>query len=331
MKKIKAVAMLSGGLDSILAVKIMLERGIDVYSISFITPLSVSPKKGCKLAARKVSEELGIPLKVKFLGKDYIELLKKPHYGYGKNMNPCIDCRISMLKQAKKYMEEIGAEFIITGEVLGERPMTQNKKAIKLIEKESGLEQRILRPLSANFFEPTIIEQKGGVKKEDLFAIEGRSRKTQINLAEKFGISDYPTPAGGCLLTDSNFAKRIRDAFEHNEDALKEITLLKYGRHFRLPSGAKVIVGRDEKENRIIFAFKDTSSICLEADDVPGPITLLHRSKGKMDIENAASICLRYSDSEQGKGKVTYWKEEGKKAFILVKKIEKKELEKLRI
>ena len=331
MSRIKAVALLSGGLDSILAVKIMLDQGIEVHPICFIIPFSTSSKTASKLEARKVSDKFGIPLKVQFLGEEYIEIVKHPCYGYGKNMNPCIDCRLFMLRKARIYMQEIGAEFIITGEVLGERPMTQNKKAIKLIETKSGLDNRILRPLSAKLFEPTIAEQKNWVTREKLFAIEGRSRKPQMKLAEEFGISDYPSPAGGCFLTDSNFAKKIKDALEHNEDSLREITLLKYGRHFRLPSDAKVIVGRDEKENKIILALRKKSSICVEAANVPGPVTILLKPKRKIDIETSASICLRYSDCIEEKGKVLYWQNKKEKSFIVVKKIGGKELEEMRI
>ena len=331
MSKTKAVALFSGGLDSILSVKIMLELGIDVYPITYLTPFSGTIKSGCEAAPRRICEKLGIPLKVKFLGKEFIELVKNPRHGYGKNMNPCIDCRILMLRKAKKYMEEIGAEFIITGEVLGERPMTQNKKSMKLIETKSELEGKIVRPLSAKLLEPAIPEQQGKVKREKLLAIEGRSRKLQIKFARELGISNYPTPAGGCLLTNSNFAKRIRDAFKHNEDSLKEINLLKYGRHFRLSSGSKVIVGRNEKENSIILAFKDLSSICLEADIVPGPITLLLRSTGKTDLENAASICLRYSDCEKEGGKVVYWQKKNEEVSIIIEKMGKEEILNMRI
>ena len=331
MSKTKAVALFSGGLDSILSVKIMLELGIDVYPITYLTPFSGTIKYGCETAPRRICEKLGIPLKVKFLGKEFIELVKNPRHGYGKNMNPCIDCRILMLRKAKKYMEEMGAEFIITGEVLGERPMTQNKKSMKLIETKSELEGKIVRPLSAKLLEPAIPEQQGKVKREKLLAIEGRSRKLQIKFARELGISNYPTPAGGCLLTNSNFAKRIRDAFKHNEDSLKEINLLKYGRHFRLSSGSKVIVGRNEKENSIILAFKHLSSICLEADIVPGPITLLLRSTGKTDLENAASICLRYSDCEKEGGKVVYWQKKNEEVSIIIEKMGKEEILNMRI
>jgi len=320
MSRIKAVAMFSGGLDSILAVKAILNQDISVYGINFITPFLSSSKQGRDLEARSISEKFHIPLRVKFLGNEYIEMVKHPRYGYGRNMNPCIDCRLSMLHKTIEYMKKIDAQFIITGEVLGERPMTQNRNSIKLIEKESGLDSRILRPLSAKLFEPTIPEQRGWVNRDKLYAIEGRSRKPQIELAAEFGISDYPTPAGGCLLTDSNFAKRLKDAFEHKEDSLKEMLLLKFGRHFRLPGGAKVVVGREEKENKKILLLGKSDSIYMEAEGVPGPITLLLRMETKEDIENTGSICLRYSDYQKEKGKVTYWKKSGAKTYITVKK-----------
>lgn len=331
MPKTKAIALFSGGLDSILSVKIMLELGIDVYPITYLTPFSGIIKSGCEAAPRRICEKLGIPLKVKFLGKEFIELVKNPRHGYGKNMNPCIDCRILMLRKAKKYMEEIGAEFIITGEVLGERPMTQNKKSMKLIETKSELEGKIVRPLSARLLEPTIPEQQGTVKRKNLLAIEGRSRKPQMKLAQELYISDYPTPAGGCLLTDPVFAKRIKDAFKYNEDSLREISLLKYGRHFRLTSRAKVIVGRNERENEIILALKHPSCTCLEAYNLPSPIVLLLNIKKDDNIEKAASICLRYSDCKEEKGRVDYWQRWEEKEFINVKKMRMEEIDEIRI
>lgn len=331
MSKTKAIALFSGGLDSILSVKIMLELGIDVYPITYLTPFSGTIKSGCEAAPRRICEKLGIPLKVKFLGKEFIELVKNPRHGYGKNMNPCIDCRILMLRKAKKYMEEMGAEFIITGEVLGERPMTQNKKSMKLIETKSELEGKIVRPLSARLLEPTIPEQQGTVKRKNLLAIEGRSRKPQMKLAQELYISDYPTPAGGCLLTDPVFAKRIKDAFKYNEDSLREISLLKYGRHFRLTSRAKVIVGRNEKENEIILALKHPSCTCLEAYNLPSPIVLLLTTKKDDNIEKAASICLRYSDCKEEKGRVDYWQRWEEKEFINVKKMRMEEIDEIRI
>jgi len=328
----RAVALLSGGLDSTLACKLMLDQGIEIYAVNFITPFCTCTKKGCKLEAKRVAENFDIPLKVIYVGEEYIQLVKNPPHGYGSNMNPCIDCRIFMFSRAKVYMEEIGASFIVTGEVLGERPMSQRLDAMRIIEKESGLCGKILRPLSAKWLPPTIPELEGLVDRNKLLKIKGRSRKPQMKLAEELGIDDYPCPAGGCRLTDPNFARRIRDAFEHEEDSLRDIKLLKLGRHFRLPSGAKVVIGRDEQENKSIIALASGTDILLEVCDVPGPIGLLKNGRNPEDIPTAASICLRYSDFGGMESKVSYWKaENGHKRHIEVAKAGVKFLEKYRI
>lgn len=293
----KAVALLSGGLDSLLAVKLMLEQEINVLALNFVTPFCTCTKKGCKNQAKKVADEFGIEIKIIGLKNDYIELVKNPKYGYGKNMNPCIDCRILMFSMAREYMCETGASFVFTGEVLGERPMSQRREAMKIIEEESGLKGRILRPLCAKFFEPTIPEIDETVDRDKLLAIKGRSRKPQISLAKEKGIDDYPCPAGGCRLTDRNFAMKLKEAFQHGEDSLDEITLLKHGRHFRLPGGAKVIVGRDETENKILNSIATQKNILfLETKDYMGPVTLLYKHKNEGDIKLAAALCIAYSD-----------------------------------
>ena len=214
-------------------------------------------------------------------------------------MNPCIDCRIFLFQKAKKYMEEIGARFIITGEVLGQRPMSQHKKALNIIEKESETEGLVVRPLSAKFFPPTIPEEKKWIDREKLLSIKGRRRIPQMELAKEFGINDYPCPAGGCRLTDHGFAKRLREAFEHDEDTIKDIRLLRYGRQFRLESGAKVIVGRNEEENKILKGFQDENDIIMEVTGVGSPIVLLKKIRGKNDIKKAATLCVRYSDADK--------------------------------
>ena len=330
----RAIGLLSGGLDSTLAVKLMLEQGIDVLGLNFFTPFCTCTKRGCQNQAKKVAEKLGIELKIIGLKEEYLDLVKKPNYGYGKNMNPCIDRRIFMFSKAREYMEEIGAAFVFTGEVLGERPMSQRLDAMKLIERESGLEGRLLRPLSAKFLDPTIPEIDGVVDRSRLLAISGRSRKPQISLAKEMGIADYPCPAGGCRLTDPNYAQRLKDAFEHGDDSLTDITLLRYGRHFRLSSGAKVIVGRNEEENNILSGFASESRILLpeageaEVKDFAGPVTLLYNHKDEDDIEQAARLCLAYSDyadSEPGQVKVR------DNEIILVKPIPTQEKEILKV
>jgi len=296
---IKALGMLSGGLDSTLAVKVMLDQGIDVTVIHFTTPFCTCTRKGCKNEASKVAEKLGVPMKIISSGKDYIEMIKNPKHGYGSNMNPCIDCRIFMLRKAKKYMEEHGAKFIFTGEVLGQRPMSQHGKALKIVEQESGLENLILRPLSAKLLKTTIPEEKKWIDRDKLLSIQGRRRIPQMELAEQLGIKDYPCPAGGCRLTDPQYAERLRESFDHGEDKISDINLLKYGRHFRLESGAKVVVGRNEEENKVLPRFFQKNDILIEVTNVGSPLTLLKKSKGKGDIKEAANLCVRYSDAEK--------------------------------
>jgi tRNA U34 2-thiouridine synthase MnmA/TrmU len=299
MKKnsnIKALGLLSGGLDSTLTVKMMIEQDVEVHVLNFVTPFCTCTKKGCRHEASRVAEFFKVPVKIISVGKEYIEMIKNPKYGYGSNMNPCIDCRILMFRKAKKYMKDVGASFIFTGEVLGQRPMSQHKKAMKTIEQESGLKNLVLRPLSAKLLEPTIPEKKHWINRDKLLSIQGRRRLPQIELADKLGIKDYPCPAGGCRLTDPHFAKRIKESFEHEEETIKDIQLLKYGRHFRLKSGAKVIVGRNEKENKILKEFQDENDIVMEVIGVGSPIVLLKKNSGKNDIKKAAAICIRYSD-----------------------------------
>jgi tRNA-specific 2-thiouridylase len=298
---VKAIGLLSGGLDSTLAVKLMLEQNIHVLGLNFVTPFCTCTKKGCKNQAMKVRDKYGIGLKIIKLKEEYINLIKNPKHGYGKNMNPCIDCRILMFSAAKKYMNETNASFVFTGEVLGERPMSQHLVAMRVIEKESGLEGRLLRPLCAKFLKPTIPEIDGIIDRNGFLAINGRSRKPQIALAQKLGIDDYPCPAGGCRLTDRNFANRLKEAFKYGEDSIDEIILLKYGRHFRLSSGAKVIVGRNVIENDFLKSHTNQNTSILEVVDFPGPITLLKNFICEEDIKIAAGLCITFSDFKQNK------------------------------
>ncbi len=331
MKKPKAIVLFSGGLDSILAAKLMLDQGIVLHALTFMTPFSGFAKSGNTMPARVFARRLGIPLTVQYLGREFVELVQHPAHGYGKNMNPCIDCRIMFMQKAKAFMEQMNADFIITGEVLGERPMTQNKQAMKRIEEQAGLEGRVVRPLSAKLLPPTIPEQNGLMSREELMEIVGRSRKPQIALAKKWGIEGYPAPAGGCLLTDPIYSRRLRDILNHGEDTLKDVAMLAFGRHFRLPDGVKAIVGRNERENKKLLASQSPESLCFDVHDIPGPITFIRNCKNEEDIAYAAALCLRYSDSDEDEGVVDYWSMGGKTKSIMVKKTRDTELDKLRI
>jgi tRNA-specific 2-thiouridylase len=296
----KAVSLFSGGLDSILSVKLIQNQGIDVTAFHFVLPFYyIEDEKQIKVV--KTAHKLNIPIEIARGREDYIETVKNPKHGYGKNMNPCIDCKIFIMKKAKNFMEEIGASFLFSGEVLGQRPMSQRKKAMELIEKEAGACGLLLRPLSAKLLPPTIPEEKEWIKRENLCAFEGRSRKPQIALAKKLGIEEYPLPAGGCYLADLGFSIRLRDAFVHNEDSLPELQLLHFGRHFRLKSGAKLIVGRDEKENEKIEELAGKDDILIEGIGFGSPITLLKNSKNPEDIDISSSICIRYSKKREEK------------------------------
>jgi len=298
-EKPKAVALLSGGLDSTLAVKLMIEQGVDVKAVAIKTPFcDFDCGHGCGFRVKEVAEKLGVELKTVYLGDEYLEMLKNPKHGYGSGMNPCIDCREMMFKVAKDYMQEIDAKFIVTGEVLEQRPMSQNPRALKIIAHESGLDGKVLRPLSAKHLEPTEAENTGLVRREELLSIKGRTRKTQIELAKQFGITDYPNSAGGCLLTDPQFAKRVEDLFEHvDKPTLNDTELLKVGRHFRINKNSKLIVGRNKDENDVISSLAMPDDVLLEAKDHKGPSALLRGLYDESIIALAGSIVHRYSDA----------------------------------
>jgi tRNA U34 2-thiouridine synthase MnmA/TrmU len=286
-QKIRAVGLLSGGLDSTLAAKLMLEQGIEVYAVNFTSPFcTCTPKKaGCAAVVTAVKELGRIPLKRIALRDEYLEMVRKPKYGYGAGMNPCLDCRIMKIQKAGVYMRSIGARFLFTGEVLGQRPMSQHKRAMDIIEKKSGFTGYLLRPLSATKFEPTIPEKKGWVDRSILLGISGRSRKTQISLADQMGINDYPCPAGGCLLTDNNFCEKIRDYFKFTQQpSIRDIPLLKVGRHFRLDSGDKVIVARNDDECKIIKNLCPKNAHFMKPRNFSGPAVILQGNSLKSAV-----------------------------------------------
>lgn len=295
----KALALLSGGLDSTLAIRVIQEQGIEVTALNFVTVFCRCTSHGsCKLEAVKVSEKLGVPIKLINTTERFLELVKKPKFGYGKNMNPCIDCRINIFRIAGEYMKEIGADFIITGEVLGQRPMSQRKEAMKTIDREANLTGLVLRPLCAKHMEPTVPEKTGIVDREKLLQIRGRSRKDQIQLADVFQIKDYPCSAGGCLLTDPEFAHRIRDLINTCDTTVNDVNLLKAGRHFRLDQKTKLIVGRNEDDNIRIETLSREDDFLLILVDTPGPLALLRGESTDENIEIAARLTARYGKSQ---------------------------------
>lgn len=307
-EKRKVVALLSGGLDSQLAVRMMQRQGFEVSAVAIKTPFcDFDCGRGCGFEIHKRADDLGVDLKTVYLGDKYIEMLKNPKHGIGAGMNPCIDCRAMMFDEAKKHMEEIGADFVISGEVVGQRPMSQHRPALRTIERESNLEGRIVRPLSAGLLPATEPERDGLIRREDLGMIRGRSRRPQLALAAEYGIDDPPNAGGGCLLTDPAFGLRAKDLFSHTETpSVNDIDLLKVGRHFRLDKDAKLIVGRDHTENETIKALALDDDTILEAVGVMGPASMIRGISSEEHERLAASVTLRYSDAPAGEtGRVT--------------------------
>lgn len=292
MKKTKALSLISGGLDSILATWLILQQGVEVIGLTFSTPFFDIEKP------KKVSELLNIPLYIIDITEEFLPILKNPKYGYGKNMNPCIDCHSFMLKKAKDLLKDLKADFIITGEVLGERPMSQNKQSLKIVEKVSGTEDILLRPLSAKLLPPTKPEREGLVDREKLLDIKGRSRKRQLELAKQIGLKEIPTPAGGCLLTEPNFSRRLRELFQNEKNiSRRDLELLKLGRHFRINNDIKIIVGRNKEENEKIITLATEEDTIFKAEE-PSPVVIVPNKtiNDSELLEEIAKITAYYSD-----------------------------------
>lgn len=276
-----------------LAVELMRAQDIEVLALFFETPFFSSDK------AKRSAEHLHVPLKVIDITKRHLEIVQDPPHGYGANMNPCIDCHALMFRIAGEMLTGAGAGFVISGEVLGQRPMSQNKNALELIARESGLGSLLLRPLSAKHLPSSEPEARGWIQRDLLLGFKGRSRKPQIALAKKLNISDYPSPAGGCLLTENVFSRRLEHLFSlapHPE--IFQIELLKFGRHFELSSGTKLIVGRDKQENQILFSLATHKAIILKPVSVPGPTAVLTGPVTPLLLDLALEMTVSYSDSE---------------------------------
>jgi tRNA-specific 2-thiouridylase len=309
-EKIRAIGMLSGGLDSRLAVKLIQRQGIAVTALHFYTGFCIASrnrrvgrvdKPSARHEALDAGADLHVPVEVIDISQQYMSVVLNPRHGYGSGMNPCVDCRIFMLRRAKVYMEDVGAHFVFTGEVVGQRPNSQHQHQLHKVERESGLEGLLLRPLSAKLLPPTIPEKQGWVDRNQLLAIGGRSRRKQIVLAERFNIGDYPQPSGGCcLLPDPNFARRLRDFLDHYpEESVtpEQMALLAVGRHFRLDKDVKVIIGRDEGENNYL-EFAATDHWQFRTVDHPGPIALTSDALTATRLQQIARLTALYSDGK---------------------------------
>ncbi len=290
----KAIVLLSGGLDSLLAVKVLQEQGIEVVGLTFVSPFFGAEN------ARKGADQLGIEMIVKDISEEELALVKNPPHGYGKQMNPCIDCHALMFRKAGEMLSD-GYDFIATGEVLGERPMSQNRQSLDTVARDSGYADLLLRPLSARLLPATKPELDGLVDRERLLDIKGRSRKPQLALAKRYGIESYVQPAGGCLLTDPNFSKRLLELLSKEPAAtVDDARLLTMGRHFRSPTGAKIVVGRDKSDNERITETKKAGDVLLISDVKPGPTALVRGGQGEADIDLAARICASFANHGGG-------------------------------
>lgn len=306
-RKAKGIGILSGGLDSLLAVKVLQEQDLELTGIVYTTPF-FGPNPDMRL-----DQVLGIPIHIVDLTPQHLAMLKNPVYGYGQHMNPCIDCHALMLREAGRIMEQEGADFLFTGEVLGQRPMSQRRESLRSVEKLSGYPGRIVRPLSARLLEPTIPEIEGLIDRSRLQDISGRGRKRQMALAEHYGIREYPQPGGGCLLTKEGFTHKLKLLLECYPDAgPREMELLKWGRHFRISDKTLFVVGRDERDNEKIEALATPEDTILRAREYPGPTGLI---LGPPCSENdrilAARILAAYGDIPPGELAEVFWKHSG--------------------
>ncbi len=330
-RQTKAISLLSGGLDSTLATIVVQNLGIDVTAVSFITPFGcdATDNSSCSRNALPAAQQFGFPLKLNNLGWSFLEIVRNPKHGHGKNMNPCIDCRILMLKEAKALMDMIGADFLVTGEVVGQRPMSQRKDTLRMIEKQAGVKDLVLRPLSAKNLPATTAEKNGLIKRDDFYAFNGRTRKPQIELADKLGLTDYPAPAGGCLLTEPVYSKRLRHLLSRRSDLeFDDIELLRSGRQFWTEDGCWIVVGRNEADNQKLKALKRPEDSLIYIPGVGSPTVIVRYSGSKDDLLLAGAICARYT-RKRSEQSVSVLTSDGKP--MTVKPLTDPEIERFRV
>jgi tRNA-specific 2-thiouridylase len=289
----KAVALFSGGLDSVLAMKLIIDQGIDVIALNINTGFGSTKDRLEHM--QNMCKQVGAELKIVDIEHEFLqEVLFDPKHGYGKHFNPCIDCHAKMFAVAKKVMEEEGASFLISGEVMGQRPMSQNKDALQTVLNESNCDGLLLRPLSAKKLKETIAEEKGWVDREKLEGIVGRNRDRQLEMVKEIGLKDFESPGGGCLLTDANFAKKMLDFIKYDKFEVKDIPVMKYGRHLRLSDGAKLVIGRNKEENSYLQEIENDKYFHIKTVGLPGPHSLLSKDATQNDIDLAVKIILTY-------------------------------------
>jgi tRNA-specific 2-thiouridylase len=296
-QRIGALSVISGGLDSILATRVVVEEGVDVTAVHFATPFfGKLPGTEADAFRARLKDRYGIDAIVADVGERYIEMLSRPQYGYGRNFNPCVDCKILLFSVAREMMEGLGASFLVTGEVLGQRPMSQRRDTLNVIERDSRTVGILLRPLSAKLLRPTVAEERGWVNRDNLFAFSGRSRKPQIELAARLGITGYPAPAGGCCLTDPIQAQRIRRLYQmKGRPGPREVRLVQIGRPFHLGGGVILSVGRNQGENELIEQLAENGDLFVKTVDIPGPLGLILGTPGETETARAMAIVAHYS------------------------------------
>jgi len=293
----KAIALFSGGLDSTLAMKLILDQGIEVVAVNINTGFGSTKDRLEHM--QSMCEQVGATLKIIDIQSEYLQdVLFDPKHGYGKNFNPCIDCHAKMFAVAKRIMDAEGASFLISGEVMGQRPMSQNKDALQMVLNDSNCDGLLLRPMSAKKLAPTIAELNGWVDRERLEGITGRSRDRQLELAQEIGLEDFESPGGGCLLTDANFAKKMFDFIKYDKFEVKDIPVMKFGRHLRLSDGAKLVVGRNQEENIHLQDIENDKFIHIKTVGIPGPHALLSKNANEDDTELAKKIVLTYCKTD---------------------------------
>ncbi|MBS4068798.1 MAG: argininosuccinate synthase domain-containing protein [Sulfurimonas sp.] len=294
----KAIALFSGGLDSTLAMKLIIDQGIEVLAVNINTGFGSTKDRLEHM--QSMCDQVGAELKIIDIESEFLQdVLFDPKHGYGKNFNPCIDCHAKMFTVAKRVMEAEGASFLVSGEVLGQRPMSQNRESLQTVLNESNCNGLLLRPLSAKALEPTIAEINGWVDREKLENITGRNRERQLELVKEIGLDNFESPGGGCLLTDENFAKKMFDFIKHDTFEVRDIKLMKFGRHLRLKDGAKLVIGRNQDENSHLQNIENDKYYHIKTPGLPGPHSMLSKSATQADKELAAKIILTYCKTKE--------------------------------